>query len=551
MPALSPVKKVMSTRGPVVAAALLLLLAVQVIPAMRTKSATSDEFSHHIASGYSYLLTNDFRMNPASPPLPRMLTAVPLLFLGAKAPLDHDSWITGDSPEFARQFFYRYNPGRLDEFVFWARFPVVLLSIIFGLCLYVWGKRLFGETAGLAALILYVFCPDILAHSGLATADLCVALFFFTACMRFGQYLHKPTAKNLVVTGVMAGLTFLSKFSALALCPVLLLTALAAGKRKEIALPKTLAFLGVTLFVIWAGYGFEMKPLLKHTPDPTKKITVLKWVGGPTLVRFAQEVPIPLSTFSSAVISMGVTRAEGTNAYLMGAWSRAGWWYYYFVAFAVKNTIPFLLFGFAGFWWVLRAKVERVWKAVLLIPPVFFFAATMPDRAQAGIRYFLPVYPMVMLAGGAFASDCFGRGKVARGIVAALLVWHAAETLAVFPDHLTYFNEIAGGPRNGYKWLRDSNIDWGQDLKGLGELVRAEQYSEVALVFYGPVDPAYYKIPYRKLDPGEYQIPRKTVYAVGVHLMDDVRWISTALPSHNVGNSIYVYDFRDKDLKEF
>ena len=81
---------------------LLALMATQTVSAMRTKSPTADEFAHHVASGYSYWLTRDFRMNPASPPLPRLLAAFPLLFLNARAPLDHASWRNGDSPEFAR-----------------------------------------------------------------------------------------------------------------------------------------------------------------------------------------------------------------------------------------------------------------------------------------------------------------------------------------------------------------------------------------------------------------------------------------------------------------
>ena len=77
---------------------LLALFFGQVFFAMRTKSTTCDEFAHHTASGYSHLVTGDFRMNPAEPPLSRLLSAIPLYFLGAKAPLDHESWKSGDSP---------------------------------------------------------------------------------------------------------------------------------------------------------------------------------------------------------------------------------------------------------------------------------------------------------------------------------------------------------------------------------------------------------------------------------------------------------------------
>src|SRR5262249_26307959 len=112
------------------AALLLFFLVAQSFWAIRDKAPTCDEFAHHIASGYSYLVTGDFRMNPASPPLPRMLAALPLVFLKAKAPLEHSSWTEGNSPEFAKQFFYVSN-HRADGFIFWARLPILLLSLIF------------------------------------------------------------------------------------------------------------------------------------------------------------------------------------------------------------------------------------------------------------------------------------------------------------------------------------------------------------------------------------------------------------------------------------
>jgi len=39
--------------------------------------------------------------------------------------------------------------------------------------------------------------------------------------------------------------------------------------------------------------------------------------------------------------------------------------------------------------------------------------------------------------------------------------------LRVSPHYLAFFNELAGGPGSGHRVLVDSNLDWGQDLKGL------------------------------------------------------------------------------------
>lgn len=537
--------KLASTRLSVVV--LLLLLAAQTITAMKTKSATCDEFAHHLANGYSYLLTHDFRMNPASPPLSRMLPAAPLLFFDAKLPLNHPSWATIDSPEFAKQFFYHANHGVADKFIFWSRVPIVLVSVLFGLVLFTWSRSLFGDAGGLAALVLYVFSPNILAHSGLATADLMVAFFFFSSLVSFWAYLRNPRPKNLFLTGFLVGLTFLSKFSAVLLLPILLLIALFSKKTEAIRPKKTLLFLATCFITVWAGYFFEVKPLLQHTPDPAKKEAFIQKIGGEGLVTFAKTVPIPLATFSSAVVSMAFTRANGCDAFLLGQWSTNGWWYYYFVAFFLKETIPFIILMAGSFFFLRSLRLDRVTMAVLLVPVVFFFIVTLRDKAQAGIRYFLPIFPCLFVLAGGFAAHLWQkRSKALKVLVVALLSWHVVESLSIYPDYLAYFNEFAGGPSNGYKYLRDSNIDWAQDLKGVGVLTQKEKYPEVVVISMGIQSPSDYNIPYRWPEAEEFKKPRDTVYAVGAHRIDSVTWAAGLKPTAVVGHSFFIYDMRTK-----
>ena len=140
-------------------------------------------------------------------------------------------------------------------------------------------------------------------------------------------------------------------------------------------------------------------------------------------------------------------------------------------------------------------------------------------------------------------SWAWEKGRVVRFFLIALLSWHALEAAKIYPDYLAYFNELIGGPNNGYKYLRDSNIDWGQDLKGLSELVKKEHYSEVALSYYGSADPAYYGIRTRALESDEFERPRPNVYALAVHHIDSVKWSSEYKPDRIIGHSIFVYDF--------
>lgn len=525
------------------AALLCAALAGQGILAAKANAPTADEFAHHVANGFTYLVTGDFRMNPASPPLPRALSAAPLLATGVRAPLEHPSWSSGDSPAFAREFFYR-SGADADTLLFLARMPILGLSLILGLCVYVWTRRRWGRAAGLLALALYVFCPDVVAHSSLATADLAAALFFFLTITRFGAYLEAPTAGRLVLCGVAAGLMFLSKFSALLLLPLLPAIALTSGRLRAVAPAKTAGFLLAAALTVWAGYAFECKPLLERTPDPVKKAAEYRRIGGERLVTFAQKVPVPLSTFASALVSMCYTRSQGTNAYLLGEWSREGWWYYYFAASAVKHTIPFLAALAAALLAWPRLKAGRLNTALIGVPILLFFALTLGDKAQAGTRYFLPLVPLMCAAAGAGLA-CLARQGLARmALVLALVGWHAVEALSVSPYPLTYFNQIAGGPANGYKWLRDSNLDWGQGLKPLGRLARERGYGQIALQYPWPADPEYYGIRYRVPAADEQSRPLEDVYAISVHSLDSFAWTASREPDAVVAHSIHVYDLR-------
>ncbi|OIO39108.1 MAG: hypothetical protein AUJ72_01365 [Candidatus Omnitrophica bacterium CG1_02_46_14] len=527
---------------------LLAFLFVQVFFAMQTKSPTCDEFAHHTASGYSHLVTGDFRMNPAEPPFSRFLSAIPLYFIGAKAPLDHWSWEKGDSPEFARQFFYGVNHDQ-DRLIFWARFPILIVSLVFGYFVYWWAKTFFGMVGGLAALALYAFCPDIIAHSGLATSDISVAFFFYLTLYRFWKYLRKPSLKNMALTGAVTGLAFLSKFSAILIFPILFLTVLFTNSWNRIPVKRCAGFLLITFLTVWAGYFFELKPLLKNTPNPPKKAAFLKKIGGDRLVRFGKDVPIPLSTFVSAFGSMMITRVNGTNCFLMGEWSHSkkSWWNYYLIAFGIKNTIPFLILILLSLFFLPKIPADRVTKIFLFTPIIFFFLITMRDKAQAGIRYFLPIYPLFFILCGGWVAWVWKKAKSLRLLVLALFFWHAFEALNIYPDYLSYFNQSIGGPDKGYLYLRDSNIDWGQDLKGVADWVKKENNPELVLSSISIVDiKKAYGVPWRMFTSKELKQPGPYVYAIGVHSIDGIEWSQQYKPVKIIGHSMWIYDFRKK-----
>ena len=223
------------------------------------------------------------------------------------------------------------------------------------------------------------------------------------------------------------------------------------------------------------------------------------------------------------------------------------WWVYYFVAFGIKNTVPMLILILLSFLGIRNIPADRLTKSILIVPIIFFFLVTLRDKAPAGIRYFLPIYPLFFVLCGGWAAGAWKQKKALRTAVIALLSWHALEAARIFPDHLAYFNEFIGGPDEGYRYLRDSNIDWGQDLKGTAEWAKEQGYPELVVSSISPVDlKKAYGVPWRSLTPQETKEPGPYVYAIGVHGIDGMPWVRHYKPVKIIGHSMWIYDLRKK-----
>src|SRR5690606_25879615 len=76
----------------------------------------------------------------------------------------------------------------------------------------------------------------------------------------------------------------------------------------------------------------------------------------------------------------------------------------------------------------------------------------------------LPAVPFLMVLGALAIPRLWVRPALRVALVVGLGLT-ALSMLIAHPDYLTYFNELAGG--RGYRYLGDSNLDWGQDLNEL------------------------------------------------------------------------------------
>jgi hypothetical protein len=115
---------------------------------------------------------------------------------------------------------------------------------------------------------------------------------------------------------------------------------------------------------------------------------------------------------------------------------------------------------------------RRVWALVYASAPLWMFFiiywySSMGSNLNIGHRHVMPTYPMLFVLCGGAAYLWHSRAVLARAIPAVLGGLFIIASLAIYPNYLAYFNWLAGGPRNGYRHLVDSSLDWGQDLPGL------------------------------------------------------------------------------------
>ncbi len=494
----------MSRRWSLVLVAAIGVQVVLSLPVLRGSSATFDEGAH-LPAGYTHLALGDHRLNPEQPPLVKLLAALPLLVAAPALHLDDVAWREARQWEFGRRFLYRWNDA--DRLLFLGRLPIVGLASCLLLAVYLEARRRFGPRTAAAAVALAALSPDVLAHGTIVTTDLGFALFFFLAVTAFVRCLERTTAPRLLLAGLFTGAAFATKFSAPILVVVLgllaLFSVLAAEDRGARLLRAVGLLVGVgaiTLGVLWASYGF------RHalSPDPAARAAGRVALDAPAIspllraVAAVGDAGLVPEDYARGLVFV-LTHSAARSTFLMGELSDRGFPQYFLMTFLLKTPLPLLLLTALA---LARApRLARRDALAVWLPVVAYVALTFTRGLQIGHRHLLPIYPFLFLAAGEAAGGlASGRGPSARrlpiglALVVALGVWYGAGTLRVQPIPLAYFNELAGGPANGWRLLVDSNLDWGQDLKRLARWMRENQVPRLKLSYFGSADPAYYGI---------------------------------------------------------
>ena len=548
----------------------LLLAAAFLFPLvlMSGKSATFDEVAH-LPAGYSYLSTGIFKVNPQHPPLVKEICALPLLFLDVKMPVDREALERNPIPltyqwGFGKQFLYSQDADRL---LFWGRIPAIALSAGLAALVMIWAGRLWGKGAALLGLFLYVFDPTLTAHAQLVTTDVGLAFFATLFLYLLRRYTERRTWKRLLASGAALGLALGAKFSAVILVPMaVLLLGLAAWRPAGSAPPGEAAGAGD------ARRGKSRRTAVGNVSTPPRdegraaRVVAAMGASGVLLVVAGLVVwaiyffPTDPLFYLKGFQAVNRDHSPDYLPYLMGEMKPGGWRSYLLIAWLVKTPIPSLVLLGAALVLCLRGlRAGGLDELFLAIPAVGFFAGYSLTADNLGVRYLIPCFPFFFIFTSRLAPALAKSGRWAKGAVAALLIWQAAEFASIWPDHLSYFNQIAGGSRNGLEWLDDSNLDWGQGLIQLREYLAANRVSEYRFCYFGSGDPAYYgirgaRVSSRDLlaapEPGTWIlsahcIARARAQLSRLHGEGSGNWLARAVPRDVVGHAYYVYEIKE------
>ena len=507
-------------------------------------STTMDEKAH-IPASYSYVRFLDMRINPEHPPLIKDLSGLAMLLISPlpQFPMPSALWSQGDEgidpakhPEgpaktwglaqwsFGDQFLFGMGNDP-NHVTFFARLPIILITLLLGFAIFRWTRELAGTLAGLFALLLYAADPNVLGHDHLVTTDIGIAAFVFFSAYFFVRFLKDPSTKNTLLSGIFLGLANLAKFSAVTLFPLfgLIVILYALSKpcpdtieatqqrawRWRFFISLILKFAGSVVICFVAIWALYIPNTWNMPVETVQEIARAQFPNDRAVGRLAEstivgmsEIPLmkPLAQYFLGVFMVFARVSGGNTYYFLGTVSNQATSLYFPVVFLMKATLPFLaILGF-GFLYGLRriTKVAhadkqsgRTWREIfthsfqahiaqytMLGFVALYSYLSITGNLNIGFRHLFPILPFLYVLGTKAVFDYWKRHQgnhttwtIMRGFIFLFACWIILIPVFAYPGYLSYFNTAMGGHTEGYQYVTDSNYDWGQDAKRLKQWV--------------------------------------------------------------------------------
>ena len=517
---------------------LLLILFTLLAVGSRQVSITTDEM-FNVAQGYAFLARGEeaFWMFPLSGQphlLEIMEAALPYLTnpdIAVERLAGWGVWLRPFVEDFAFQMFrveraqmgwFRFDPPLnrptattygVEQTEMVARMPMMFLTVLLGAIIFRWSKELWGPKTGLLALLTLTFDPTLLAHGRLSGTDVGTVVLGTAALYTTWRWMERPAWRWALGTGMLLGLTMLAKASGVlwAAAVGLIVIGNVAFRRKEGQCARLLlqgaAAGALSILLIWAGYGFTLG-YVRDFPIP---------------------LPAPVHWEELLFQSLG---ANERWVFALGMCKHGRWWWYFPLAFLIKNPLPFLLSMVMGIVALFRRPLVPRRALTLGLFPILYTVVAIKWGMNIGYRHMLPIHPFLyLLVAAGLSSQVWAGTRWRRWLVVALSAWLAVETMWVFPNEIAYFNQLVGGTEGGYHYLADSNVEWGQSSHVLYAYAQAHPAVQIA-------PPASRFLP----PPGEYVVNASQLQGTNISDPYAYEWFRHREPSTTLHDTLLVYD---------
>ena len=548
----------------------------------------------HLAAGVYTLRFGRTDLYRVNPPLARMVAAIPATYF-----FDIDAnWLSTATnvlsyrPEYevGASLFSKNDPDKLFYAIAFGRLMLLPFSLLGAWACYRFSLEIYGKVAAFFALLLWCFNPYVLTWAATVNPDIVATSVGIFSFYLFWHWCRLSSWKNTLWVGGALGGLFVTRtvwVIVFGLLPILWLIAFFTGGKKtvrhfslqasQLFLAFVIAFVVLNMFYNFSGsfrplkeYSFISASLAGQSQEQQRMVKnrfAESWLGN---------IPVPFP--QDYVYGIDVQKFDferGIPSYINGSWSERGFWYYYIYAFLLKTPIGFqLLMLLALFLSLVNRQFRSTWlnEAILILPfCVILGLISSQDGFSVHSRYLLPLLPFLVVwsskVGLCFEPQDMAKVRtnlsvvLCRVTVLILVAWGMTSSLSVFPHSMSYFNEFAGGPANGGRYLLGSDLDWGQDVYHLQQWQKRNPDARplrISLSWTMPLENTAIRydgiVPregdgtniFAAIKPGWYAINVNNVFSRN----NEYAYFRNETPVAKAGWSINIYHFDENEIDE-
>ena len=440
---------------------LLFVFLVINVASIRNKSFTTDEENHY-QYGENILNLKSDRFDDSKMPF-SALNALPAKL----SPIVPDGTL--------QRYLIKEQTGRL---------VTIFFSVGIAYLIFRWSRSLFGFFPGLLSVSLYIFDPNIIAHSRLMTTDIYAAGMGALTIFAFWVYSKNRTLKNAMIFALVLGLSQLAKYTSVYLFPILIVIATLRDINQWRRIYQMRNFRAATMRLYQGGktfiivvvmciliinIGFLFNKTFSQLKDYTFRSELFQTLQDKLSPIGFLPIPTPYP-FLDGLDWVQARERSGVGyarLYMMGELRRADNFNGYFI-FASFVKIPIstqiLVFMAIILYFLNWEKGEFFENDIFLFVPILFYFIyfNFIFRAQIGIRFYLVLFPFLYVFTGRVVKKWYEFSSTIKSGIGILLIYLIGSVIIAYPHNIPYFNEIVLDQRNAYKYLVDSNLDWEQ-----------------------------------------------------------------------------------------